>query len=314
MSIFDPKHKSFNIINFVFTIVGLIIGIISTYILLKQLDTSEQFYYLNKPKLILIGNPIIDSTSLQMKLEKFPSYLKLDTNKEPEHFHDSSLSKIFLPTEPTKKTKKFLLSSDLKLNVDSITEKEKNSLLTDKAYIKFNLSIKLLNVGNVSANNIWYMCGDTLSTQAILRNEILSKSEDVNYINSELKPFGIKSQNVNDTQTIKIENYCPQFFDNKNEFIFHLAIFYQGYDQRYYDTYIKFLFKLKESEVRIIEQPLYTLVDKNLYKLETIVLHYPDKPNLSDFVKVISSDFEYDFVYSTHQNKLINEFIFKQKK
>ncbi|MBL7087049.1 MAG: hypothetical protein ISS28_08175 [Candidatus Cloacimonetes bacterium] len=295
----------------VYGAIFIIFGIININILQKNLETPDEFYYLNKPNLNLVGLPKIQSVQLLLKEPTFPRYLRIDTTK----YKESPKLKTEIPfivKEKKKPKRKVYLSNKLThVNPDSLI-KISDNINTINAFIFLNIELKIVNSGNVTANNFVIFFGDTLNTNTFFRDMLLSdRLNNDNIIWNNTNRFELKSVKPHDTITIKLDKIKPTFLNVNNEFIIHVIILYTGHNNRIYDSYFLIKCKLIDKEYYFIYEPIYKLHDKNIFKLKSVVRHYrPTKPKLEDLVNYIDYFPYYEFVYNKSESEKIYETFF----
>ena len=301
----EKKNKFFTFTNLFINFLMLIIGSLSTLFAYKALESSNQFYYTNRPKLVLIDSPK-SSLTMQIKSPKFPTDIKIGNIKSVKN--DTTESMIFINNNSIIDTN-FDMSSFRfqKINIDSLFLR--NSYDTSFALFKINLKINLQNKGNVCATKLTYACTDTLSTNTILRDIILGNRSNVIKMFNYLDRFEINSQDVGTSQEINIKNIVPVFINEEGDFILHILVIYQGYDNRYYDTYIKLLYNIKQPDMKIIFEPLYKLKSKNVFVLDKIVPHFSSPlKKINDLLTLKKIDTEYDFIYNEELSDKLNSY------
>ncbi|MGV8018570.1 MAG: hypothetical protein AB2L26_10390 [Ignavibacteria bacterium] len=303
------KSKSvLSISNVIIGLCMLIVGIVGTFFTMKSLETSNQFYYINKPKLVLIDTPKVTG-ELIIKTPKFPSVLRIIN--EIQINKDTLDNKLFLKKSTVIDTNIDIseIKSNLQ-NIDSISKSKCND--SDLAILKLDIKLNLQNKGNVCANNICYVYCDTTSASNVLRKRIEDNTLFKNGTFNLLKDFEIYSQDVGSTQEISISGITPIFINENGDCIVHIMILYQGFDNRYYDTYVKILINIKNLNTKILFEPLYIKEKKNLFKLDKIVFHYfPFKPIVQNLIKLKKYDSDNDYVYSKSSSEIIENTFLK---
>lgn len=295
----------------VYGAIFIIFGVININILLKNLETPDEFYYLNKPNINLVGLPKIHSVQLLLKEPKYPRYLRIDTTKYKKSPKLKTEIPFIVKEKNNLKRQVYLSNKLTHVNPDSLINVSDN-INTINAFIFLNIELKIVNSGNVTANNFVIFHGDTLNTNTFFREMLLSdrlNNDNIIWENSDR--FELKSVKPYDTVTIKLDKITPTFLNVNNEFIIHVIILYTGHDNRIYDSYFLFKYKFIDKEYYFIYEPIYEPHDKNIFKLKSIVRHYrPTKPKPEDLVNFIDYFPYYEFVYNKSESEKIYETFF----